>query len=239
MSTAADLSIVIPVYNEGHKFTFLLEKIRREIGSDPEILVCYDFDEDDTLPHVRGFLKNLQGLRLIKNRYRPGPAGAIRSGFEAAARSAVLVLMGDLSDDLASVRPMLTLFDEGCQVAAASRYMPGGRQVGGPWLKKMLSRLAGVSLHYVTGLATHDATNNFKLYGRDFLKRIEIESEGGFEIALELTVKAFRAGLKIGEVPTTWTDRSNGTSRFRLWNWLPKYLRWYAFALFCSGKQIF
>ena len=58
-----------------------------------------------------------------------------------------------------------------------------------------------------------------------------IESTGEFELALELTAKAFRRGVKIAEVPTTWRDRTAGTSRFRLRKWLPKYLYWYSYAL--------
>ena len=54
-----------------------------------------------------------------------------------------------------------------------------------------------------------------------------IESTGGFELGIELTVKAHLLGLRVDEVPTTWRDRTAGTSRFRLWAWLPQYLRWY------------
>jgi hypothetical protein len=77
----------------------------------------------------------------------------------------------------------------------------------------------------------HDATNNFKLYRRDFLDSVTIESTGGFELALELTAKAARSGRRMAEVPTTWRDRTAGESRFNLRMWLPKYLRWYFHAL--------
>jgi hypothetical protein len=57
-----------------------------------------------------------------------------------------------------------------------------------------------------------------------------VESRGGFELNLELTVKAFLAGYRIAEVPSTWSDRTSGQSRFRLFKWLPMYLRWYLYA---------
>jgi hypothetical protein len=69
------------------------------------------------------------------------------------------------------------------------------------------------------------------LYAKEFLDSVQIESDGGFELGIELTVKAHLKGLKIGEVPTTWMDRSKGKSRFRLRKWLPKYLRWYIRAI--------
>jgi hypothetical protein len=119
----------------------------------------------------------------------------------------------------------------GSDIVCASRYMRGGRQLGGPWLKRTLSRLAGNSLYWLGGLPVHDATNAFRAYRRDVLQAIPIESTGGFEYSLELTAKAHAAGRRITEVPSTWRDRSAGQSRFRLRAWLPKYLRWYVFAL--------
>ena len=53
---------------------------------------------------------------------------------------------------------------------------------------------------------------------------------GGFELGLELTVKAYRLGMRVAEVPTTWRDRTAGESHFRLRKWLPHYLRWYVAA---------
>jgi hypothetical protein len=115
-------------------------------------------------------------------------------------------------------------------MSCGSRYMRGGRQIGGPPLKAALSRAAGISLHLLTGLPTHDATNNFKMYRGTFLAATRIESGAGFEIALELVVKAHVAGWRIGELPSTWRDRVAGKSRFDLRRWLPHYLRWYGYA---------
>src|SRR2546430_5460843 len=58
-----------------------------------------------------------------------------------------------------------------------------------------------------------------------------MESAAGFELALELTVKAHALGLPIAEVPTIWRDRTAGESRFRLTKWLPHYLRWYRYGM--------
>jgi len=106
----------------------------------------------------------------------------------------------------------------------------GGRQLGGPMLKGFLSHVAGVTLHWFTGLATHDATNSFKAYRLDFLRKTPIESTAGFCLGLELTVKAHFSGQRVEEVPATWIDRTAGLSRFKLFKWMPKYLRWYFLA---------
>jgi glycosyltransferase involved in cell wall biosynthesis len=167
----------------------------------------------------------------VKNHYGRGALNAIKTGFDEARSDAILVMMADLSDDLAVVDRMYDLLTrEGCDIVCGSRYMPGGKQIGGPRLKGALSRWAGLSLHYFLGLPTHDVSNSFKIYRRAFIQAQTIESDGGFEIGTELVVKAFIGGRKIAEVPAVWTDRVAGKSRFKLWKWLPKYLRWYLFA---------
>jgi len=59
---------------------------------------------------------------------------------------------------------------------------------------------------------------------------VGIESDRGFEIGIELVAKARRARLPVAEIPTIWLERTFGASNFRLWAWLPRYLRWYAYA---------
>jgi dolichol-phosphate mannosyltransferase len=222
------LNIVIPVYNEGANFPALWDEIRTRIRSNFRALVVYDFDEDNTVPVVREIQRGGETrLRLLKNDVRRGVIGAIRTGFEAVDRGPVLVIMADLSDDLAQVDEMVKLYGNGYHVVVGSRYMPGGKLIGGPVFKQALSRVAGLTLHWFRGIPTHDSTNAFKLYDRDMLREFAIESRGGFELSLELTVKAFLAGFRITEIPSAWRDRSAGESRFRLWNWLPHYLKWY------------
>ena len=167
---------------------------------------------------------------LHKNTRGRGALNAILSGFDYVPSGPLLVTMADLSDDLAVVDDMYRLYLEGAAVVCGSRYMKGGRQIGGPLLKRTLSRLAGVSLYWIRHFPTHDVTNNFKLYDKAFLDSITIESSGGFEIGMEITVKAFKAGKKITERPSAWYDRTAGESNFKLWQWLPSYLHWYFYA---------
>ena len=229
---AGSIEIIIPVYNEGENIVRTLEEIESKVTHPHRILVVYDSDQDDTLPPLRRYIASGRGVvRTEKNHYGRGALNAIRTGFETAEGELCLVCMGDLSDDMAAVQAMLLKMDEGCDVVCGSRYMKGGRQIGGPWLKRTLSRLAGMTLHWLAGVPTHDVTNSFKMYRRSLLDAIEIESSGGFEIGMEILIKAHLLGLKIGEVPSTWRDRSGGESKFRLWKWLPNYLHWYGVAL--------
>src|SRR6266851_1872825 len=128
------------------------------------------------------------------------------------------LIVYDFPEDntLPAVAAMARLIRDGADVVAGSRYVRGGRQEGGPLVKRTLSRFAGMSLHYLAGLPIHDATNNFRAYSRRVIEQIPVEGEASFALALELTLKAHWNGWRIAEVPTTWRDRTAGRSRFRL-----------------------
>jgi glycosyltransferase involved in cell wall biosynthesis len=217
----------------------LLEGLAAEVRSPFELLVVYDRDDDTTLAVLDAIEKQYSfTIRRIKNRYGRGVLQAVKSGFETAQAPVVAVIMADLADDLTIVDRMHRLIlEDGYDLVAGSRYMPGGKQIGGPAFKGMLSRFAGKTVRFLTGIPTCDVTNNFKMYRTSLVRAIKIESLGGFEIAMELTVKAYAKGYRITEIPSTWTDRSAGVSRFRLWKWAPHYLRWYCYALCNRPKR--
>jgi len=231
-----ELSLVVPIYNEGENIGRFIGEMTAKIKGQYEALFVYDFDEDNTLPNLSEAKKTLP-IRMVRNRFGKGVLNALKTGLAAAEGRLVVVTMADCSDDLADVNRMVEKADEGYDLVAGSRYMKGGKQVGGPRLKRALSRLAGLSLHYVAGIPVRDVTNNFRLYRKTILEKLEIESQGGFELALELTVKAHCAGFRVAEIPTTWNDRTAGKSRFRLGQWLPRYLRWYVYGLRRSRRR--
>lgn len=227
---APELSIVMPVYNEGEAVIPVLRSLEASVTTRHETLVVYDLETDTTVPVLAELAAELPAMRGLRNDLGRGVLNAMRAGIAAARGEYVLVTMADGSDEPEVVERMVDLARSGADVVAASRYVRGGRQLGGPRLKSMMSRLAGLSLHWFAGVPVHDATSNFRLYRRSFLDSITIESRAGFELALELTVKATLAGRQLAEVPTTWRDRTSGQSNFRLRKWLPEYLRWYAHA---------
>ncbi|MEA2676879.1 MAG: dolichol-phosphate mannosyltransferase [Chloroflexota bacterium] len=226
-TNAPELTIVVPVYNEPDNIGPALRRLAAAVHVPAETLIVYDFDGDTTVPVVRSMQAELPGVRLLRNDLGRGVLNAMKAGIAAANGEYVLITMADGSDEVELVDGMVGLARAGADVVAASRYMKGGRQEGGPLLKRTLSRLAGLSLHWVGRLPIHDATNNFKLYRREFLNSVTVESKGGFELAIELSVKADLDGRRLAELPTTWRDRTAGQSRFKLRAWLPLYLRWY------------
>ena len=231
MTTEAPrVSIVIPVYDEGDAILGCLDRIFQSVTLPCEILVVYDDPSDSTLPYLEKYAKAESRLIPIHNTDGPGPARAIRFGIEHARAPVAVVTMADGSDDAEQIDELCKLVERGVVIAAASRYMSGGQQIGGPMLKSTLSRLAGLSLYWLARVGTRDATNSFKAYSTEFVRSVGIESDTGFEIGIELVAKARRLGLPIAEVPTIWLERAHGASNFKVARWIPRYLRWYRFA---------
>jgi len=225
------VSIVVTAYEEGDQIAVCLDRIFEAVTIPCEVLVVVDSPEDGTLPAIEKYAMAEPRVRPTINTYGRGPAYAIRYGFDQALSPVVVVTMADLCDDPWQIDQLTRLVERGVAVAAASRYMRGGAQLGPSLgLKSLLSRMAGHTLWLFGRVGTHDATNSFKAYRRSFVEEVGIESDAGFEVGLELVAKARRLRLPVAEVPTVWLDRTMGTSNFRFKQWLPKYLRWYAFA---------
>jgi dolichol-phosphate mannosyltransferase len=224
------VSIVVPAYNEDDQIIPVLDRLFESVRLQCEVLVVVDDENDTTVPVVREYALKEPRIRCLVNTYGPGPANAIRFGIDAAAAPVAVVTMADGCDDPRQIDDLARLVDRGVAVAAASRYMPGGQQVGGPVMKGFLSRMAGRSLRVLAHTGTRDATNSFKAYSTSFVRQVGIDSRDGFEIGIELTAKAKRMGLPVAEIPTIWLDRQAGISNFRVASWIPRYLRWYRFA---------
>jgi glycosyltransferase involved in cell wall biosynthesis len=229
-AAAPRASIIIPARDEGTRIAGMLDRLLRSLPPRCEVLVVVDSPADSTVPVVAAYREREPSVSCLISTYGPGPANAIRYGMGAARAAVAVVTMADGCDDPRQAGDLIRLVERGAAVAAASRYMPGGRQVGGPLMKSMLSRAAGRSLHLLARLGTCDATNSFKAYSTQFVREAGIDSRRGFEVGIELTAKARRLRLPVAEVPTTWLGRTAGKSHFRLASWMPAYLRWYRFA---------
>ena len=224
------VSVVIPAYHEGEQITEVLDRLFEAVKLSCEVLVVVDTEEDTTIPMINEYAQKEPRIRCLVNTYGPGPANAIRYGIDAAAAPVAVITMADGCDDPRQIDDLARLVERGVAVAAASRYMAGGQQVGGPYVKGLLSKTAGRSLRAFTHVGTRDATNSFKAYSTAFVREVGIDSRDGFEIGIELTAKAKRMRKPVAEIPTIWLDRQAGVSNFKVARWIPSYLRWYRFA---------
>lgn len=224
------VSVVVTARDEDEAIIPALRRISEAVKLPCEILVVCDSPEDPTVPWVAKYSEEDGRVRQVINTLGPGPAYAIRAGFESSAADVVVVTMADGCDDPQQIDQLTRLVERGVVVAAASRYSRGGQQVGGPLLKGLMSRTAGASLRVLARVGTWDPTNSFKAYDRRFVQEVGIHSDQGFEVGLELVAKARRLRRPVAELPTIWLDRTLGVSHFKVAKWAPAYLRWYRFA---------
>ena len=232
MSKKVNISIILPVYNEGENITRQILVLEKKIEGLFEILVIYDFNEDNTIPYVKKLQQKYKQLHLLKNNFGRGVIPAVRTGIDESLGDAIVIMPADLADDPNTVNKMYDKILQGFDIVSATRYAKGGEKIGGGVIKTVLSRFAGLSTPIILGIPITDISNGFKMYRRKVLDEIKIESTGGWEYSCELVIKAHKLGFKIGEIPTVWKDRTSGKSKFKLLKWLPKYLRWYLYGVF-------
>ena len=226
-----DVDVVIPVYNEGENIIPTLESLRRCLEYRARVLICYDHDDDNTLPAVAGYAEAPLQIRFVRNRGR-GVLGAVKTGLAETTAACVVTMPADDDYNAARVNEMIRRSREGYDIVVASRFMRGGGGlVGCPWLKAVMVQAADWFMRYVARLPTHDASNGFRLFSRRVVEQIPIESQVGFAYSIELLVKAHRLRWPIVEVPVEWHQRKAGQSRFQIVRWLPQYLKWLSYAL--------
>ena len=231
------LTIVIPAHNEEASLYATISSLEAIIMVPHEVIVVNDHSSDNTAKTIDELSVKFNNIRLINNDTEPGFTNAIKKGFSKARGEMIVLVMADSSDDPHSINEMYKKIMEGYDVVCASRYMKHGKKLGGRFLQTLFSRWSGLSLCYLTGIPTHDASNAFKMYRKEALDSIEIK-EAGFASSLEIVVKLFLKGFKITEIPTVWKDRVAGESNFRIWKVIRNYLRWYLWAVFARKEKL-
>jgi len=224
------LEIIIPVFNEGENVIKLMKCFKDFVKTKMRVLFCYDLETDDIFKYKDKFNEFNFEIILVKNPSR-GPCSAIKEGFKIGNSDCVIVYPADDFINFGILDLMYNHYLNGCHVVAASRFIEGGSMKNCPILKSILVRFASFSLYYLSSIPIKDASNGFRLFSRKLLNEIVIESEVGFAYSLELLAKCNRLGYKISELPAQWEERSEGSSRFKIFSWLPQYLKWYIYGL--------
>ena len=224
------LEIIIPIYNEGSKVLELMELFKKKIKINFKILFCYDDASDNIFDYEDELKKFDFDIEFIKNPSQ-GPCSAIKEGFSVGVSDCVIVYPCDDFINVELINKMHHLFLTGKHIVAASRFMKGGSMKGCPFIKSILVRSASFTLYHLSSIPIKDASNGFRLFSRKLLNEVNVESKVGFAYSLELLVKCNRLNYAISEIPAQWEERSEGSSRFKVFKWLPQYLRWYIYGL--------
>jgi len=205
-----DISVVLPVLNEGGNLGDLLERLRKILehhGLQYEFVIVDGGSRDNTREVAAA-----HGARIL-DEDPPGYAGALRTGFRAAQGEYVLTLDADLSHEPAFVAKMWRARHQ-ADIVIASRYVRGGVAYTSAG-RRALSRLLNVALRRILSVPVRDLSSGYRLYRREVLQQLEIGGRN-FEVLEEILVKAYAAGFTIAEVPFTYFPRHRGVSHARV-----------------------
>ena len=232
MSAPADrveLSILLPVRNDGINLKIMLKILRSVMAAAHEVIVVHDAPDDDSIGVVQAMQTGYPELRIVHNQLGRGVVNAIRTGVSVARGEYVLIFAADEVGPVLAIEDMLALMHGGCEFVSCTRYAHGGRRLGGSLVGGALSRLANKLFHALVGSPFTDATTGIKMFRRDCFDRLNLQSRPiGWAVAFEMAIKAQHAGLKLGEVPIVSIDRLyGGESSFRLGPWVAEYSRWF------------
>ena len=224
------LDIIIPVYNEDDNIIRLLKALENEILCNFRILICYDSDNDKTLKQIKNNKVIDKELLFIKNP-KQGPNSAIIQGINASQAEIILVYMADDFENIKIINNMIKLIEQGNDLVIPSRFILGGKMIGGKKIKKKITIIGSYLIYYVAGIPYKDCTNAFKMFSKNLKEKINLDSTMGFTFALELTAKAYFLKLKITEIPSIWIETKNRKSSFKIFKWLPYYIYWLIYSL--------
>jgi glycosyltransferase involved in cell wall biosynthesis len=222
-----ELTILLPVRNEGLNLKIMLQILRAVVEESHEVLVVVDSPQDSSIQVVETIRPAYPELRWILNKSGRGVIHAIRAGVTAAEGQAVMIFAADEVGPVLAIEDMMALLREGCDFVSCTRYAYGGRRLGGSLVGGALSRLANFLFRVMTQTPFSDATTGIKLFRKDVFASLQLESRPvGWACAFEMAIKAQWAGLRLGEVPIVSIDRLyGGKSTFRLLPWVREYGR--------------
>ena len=212
----AELAIVLAVYNEAENLPVLVDALEG-LDESLEIIVVDDSSPDGTGCLARRLSDRYGNLTLVQRPAKLGLGSALRDGMAAALAGdacCILTMDGDLSHDPADVPRLLeAMRGERADLVQGSRYMPGGGIRNWSLGRRMLSRGANLLFHWGTG-GPRESTTNFRVLSRRAASVVLDRARGsGYEFVPEVMLLALASGLRVVEVPITFTDRERGKSK--------------------------
>ena len=223
--------IIIPVYNE-KKIIRLLDYLFQNAKQYNLIFICYDSEQDITVSLIKNSKYiNLNQVKLLKNPHT-GPCEAIKNGLNNSTSEAAIIYPADDFFNANLLDKMFEYKKSGYDIVCPSRFIKGGKIKNCPLIKYLIVRIVSITLFYFSSLKIKDPTNGFRLFSNKVLESYKIESTLGFSYSLELLIKSHLDNKKIIEIPSTWIERDDQRSNFKILKWSKDYLRWFFKAIF-------
>src|SRR5437870_6057553 len=232
------LSVVIPARDEEDCIASTVEHLHVELrlhNVPYEIIVVDDGSTDETWTILESLKPHIPSLRPVQNPAPHGFGRAVSCGFDHMAGDAVVIMMGDESDDCRDVVRYWNKLNEGYECVFGSRFMRGGGVTGYPKIKLLLNRLANHFIKVLFRISLNDTTNAFKAYRKEVIDGCRPFIAPHFNLTIEIPLKAIVRGYSWVTIPISWRGRRSGTPKLKiketgsrylficLYVWLEKY----------------
>lgn len=214
----AEVSIVIPTYNESENIKGILHLIKEYLPKNTtvEAIVVDDNSPDGTGKIAEDYFKSLKEktrytINVINRKTKEGLSSAILKGIEQAKGKIVIVMDSDFSHPPQLIPKLVEVLKQSkTDIVVASRYLNGGNIQGWSLKRKIISKIGTIIAKKGLGIKQSDPMSGFFAFNKDVIKGINFDAIG-YKLLLEMIVKA--KGVSIKEIPYTFLDRQNGKSK--------------------------
>lgn len=215
----ADSLVIIPTYNEREN---IVRMIRTVMGLEKafHLLIVDDGSPDGTADLVKGLQQEFPGaLHILERQGKLGLGTAYIAGFRWGLEHQYEFIFEMDADFSHNPNDLLRLYaackEGGADVAVGSRYVRGGKLADWPADRVFLSKGASLYVRLITWMPVMDPTAGFICYRRQVLETINLSKIRaiGYAFQIEMKYAARCLGFSIAEVPITFTDRVEGTSK--------------------------
>jgi len=182
------------------------------------VLVIDDGSPDGTGEIADRLARELAYVSVLHRTQKEGIGRAYIAGFQRVLQGEaelVLEMDCDFSHDPADVPRLIAACEEGADLALGSRYVPGGGTRNWGLLRRAISWGGSFYARLLLGVRVRDLTGGFKCFRRAVLEALDLDAIGskGYAFQIEMTYRAMCKGFRVQEVPITFADRTEGTSK--------------------------
>lgn len=208
--------IIIPTYNELSNIQKLINQLRSTYPS-IDLLIVDDNSPDGTGKTVTELSESDSQIKLIEREGKLGLGTAYVRGFKYVIENKydlAIQMDADFSHDPKEIKQFLKHIKEN-DVVIGSRYIKGVNVVNWPMSRLLLSYFANIYTKVITGMPICDATGGYKCWRREVLESINLDkiTSNGYSFQIEMNFKAWKKGFKLKEIPITFVDRTDGSSK--------------------------
>jgi len=210
-------TVCLPTYNERENLETMVGALLERLGPDDQVLVIDDNSPDGTGEIADRLAAAEPRVAVLHRAAKEGLGPAYLAGFRRAlddGAELVLEMDCDFSHDPDDV-PRLIAAAADADLVLGSRYVRGGRVENWGLARRIVSRAGSFYAQALLWAPVRDLTGGFKCYRREVLERIALDevSARGYAFQIETTYRALRAGFRVVEIPISFADREEGTSK--------------------------